>query len=99
MNEILEENKLKKTHLTQHAKIISSIKKDLSQTHLARGVLKDPIKKISLAKGAPTQKSKIHYMGSIQLTARQPEVKREPAALRKAGKAPAALRSRQRSRR
>lgn len=68
VNEILDESKIKKNHLTQHSKIITSIKKDLSQQHVAKSVIKDPIKKISLANGIPISKSKISFMGNISIT-------------------------------
>ena len=63
INSILDDSKLKSTHFNQQSKIISSIKKDLSQIHVAKSVIKDPIKKINLTDGIPISKSKISFMG------------------------------------
>ena len=61
---MLEESKVKKIHFNQNTKIITSIKKDLSQTHVARNFIKDPTKRISLKDGIPISKTKISFMGS-----------------------------------
>lgn len=63
VNQMLEEAKAKKSHFSQNAKLITSIKKDLSKTHVATNVVKDPAKKVNLKNGIPITKSKISFMG------------------------------------
>ena len=64
INSIFEDAKLKKTHFSQNSKMIISLKKDLSQAHMSNTIIRDPVKRVSLADGIPISKSKLSFMGT-----------------------------------